>query len=464
MKKAIRHSGRSNQRRVAMATLVGTTVEWYDYFIYAMAAGLVFSSAFFEPVGQELGLLIAFASVGISFLFRPLGAFLAGHYGDRIGRRAMLVLTLVVMGGATTAVGLLPTYHDAGIIAPIILLCLRILQGLSAGGEWGGAVLMAVEHAPKDRRGRAGAFPQLGAPLGLVMASAMMALMSGVIAPGDAFVEWGWRIPFLFSFVLIILGYIIRRAVDESPVFQEIAEHKQQSSVPVVELFRKHSRLVVIAALVFAACNAAGYMATGGFIQSYAVSNVGLDRTDVLNAVTYGAVIWAAATYLTAIASDRFGRIRVYQIGHVVLAVTIFPLFWLLNTGEISMFYVGLTFFALGLGGTYGAQAALYSEMFPASIRFSGVSISYALGSIVGGAFAPMIAAYLVQQTGTTTSVSFYLLALTAVSLVAVSLIRDRSGINLSINNEAEQAIGALVTDKRPIPATVKEAAVKERV
>ncbi|WP_196837211.1 MFS transporter [Zhihengliuella flava] len=440
-----------------MATLVGTTVEWYDYFIYAMAAGLVFSQAFFEPVGSELSLLISFASVGISFLFRPLGAFLAGHYGDKIGRRAMLVLTLVLMGGATTAVGLLPTYQEAGIIAPIILLLLRILQGLSAGGEWGGAVLMAVEHAPNNRRGRAGAFPQLGAPLGLVMASGMMALMSGVIAPGDAFAEWGWRIPFLFSFVLIILGYIVRRAVDESPVFQEIAEKKQQSSVPVITLFRKHAPLVIVAALVFAACNAAGYMATGGFIQNYAVESVGLDRTDVLNAVTYGAVIWAAATYVTAVASDRWGRVRVYQIGHVVLALTIFPLFWLLNTGQIEMFYLGLTLFALGLGGTYGPQAALYSEMFPASIRFSGVSISYAIGSIIGGAFAPTIAAFLVQQTGTTTSVSFYLLALTVVSLVAVSLIRDRSGLNLSINNEAEQAVGALVTDKRPIPAPVKE-------
>ncbi|MBG6085082.1 MFS family permease [Zhihengliuella flava] len=457
MKTQKHHSEKANQRRVAMATLVGTTVEWYDYFIYAMAAGLVFSQAFFEPVGSELSLLISFASVGISFLFRPLGAFLAGHYGDKIGRRAMLVLTLVLMGGATTAVGLLPTYQEAGIIAPIILLLLRILQGLSAGGEWGGAVLMAVEHAPNNRRGRAGAFPQLGAPLGLVMASGMMALMSGVIAPGDAFAEWGWRIPFLFSFVLIILGYIVRRAVDESPVFQEIAEKKQQSSVPVITLFRKHAPLVIVAALVFAACNAAGYMATGGFIQNYAVESVGLDRTDVLNAVTYGAVIWAAATYVTAVASDRWGRVRVYQIGHVVLALTIFPLFWLLNTGQIEMFYLGLTLFALGLGGTYGPQAALYSEMFPASIRFSGVSISYAIGSIIGGAFAPTIAAFLVQQTGTTTSVSFYLLALTVVSLVAVSLIRDRSGLNLSINNEAEQAVGALVTDKRPIPAPVKE-------
>ena len=196
------HSSKANQRRVAFATVIGTTVEWYDFFIYATAAGLVFAQLFFEPAGSSIGLLLSFASVGISFLFRPLGAFLAGHYGDKIGRRAMLVLTLILMGAATTLIGFLPTYATAGIIAPVMLLLLRILQGISAGGEWGGAVLMAVEHAPSDRRGRAGAFPQLGVPLGLLLASGVTALMTGVISPGAAFLEWGWRVPFLLSIVL----------------------------------------------------------------------------------------------------------------------------------------------------------------------------------------------------------------------------------------------------------------------
>ena len=213
----------ADRRRVVFATVVGTTVEWYDFFVYASAAGLVFGQLFFAPAGEQFAQILSFITVGISFLFRPLGAFLAGHLGDKYGRRLVLMLTLILMGAATTLVGVLPTYAAIGIAAPILLILLRVLQGISAGGEWGGAVLMAVEHAPAGRRGRLGAFPQIGVPIGLLLASGMLALMTGVISPGDAFLEWGWRIPFLLSFVLIIVGIIVRRAVDESPVFQEIA-------------------------------------------------------------------------------------------------------------------------------------------------------------------------------------------------------------------------------------------------
>ncbi|WP_395403458.1 MFS transporter [Arthrobacter sp. UC242_113] len=449
------HSSKTNQRRVALATVIGTTVEWYDFFIYATAAGLVFAQLFFEPAGASIGLLLSFASVGISFLFRPLGAFLAGHYGDRIGRRAMLVLTLVLMGSATTLIGFLPTYASAGVIAPVMLLMLRILQGISAGGEWGGAVLMAVEHAPRDHRGRAGAFPQLGVPLGLLLASGVTALMTGVVSPGAAFLEWGWRVPFLLSIVLIAVGYFVRRAVDESPVFQEIAAAKKQPRIPIVELFRRHGLLVIVAALIFAGNNAAGYMATGGFIPSYASSPaVGHGRTDVLVAIAYGAAVWLACTYLAGYLSDRIGRKRTYLVGFSAQLLACFPLFWLINTGSLPMLYLALTIFSFGLGLAYGPQAALYSEMFPASVRFSGVSISYALGAILGGAFAPTIATALVQATGGTEAVSLYLVGMTLVSLVAVSLVRDRSGMDLSIRNQAEQEVGALIFDRRTANAT----------
>jgi MFS family permease len=451
------HSSAANQRRVAFATIIGTTIEWYDFFIYATAAGLVFAQLFFEPAGSQIGLLLAFASVGISFLFRPLGAFLAGHYGDKIGRRWMLVITLMLMGASTTLIGVLPSYETVGVMAPIMLLLLRILQGISAGGEWGGAVLMAVEHAPADRRGRAGAFPQLGVPLGMLLASGITAIMTGWISPGQAFIEWGWRVPFLLSIVLIAVGYLVRRSVDESPVFQEIAEKKQQTKVPVVELFRKHWLLVILAALVFAGNNAAGYMATGGFIPSYATGPaVGLERTDVLLAITFAAALWFFWTAMAGRLADKIGRRNTYLIGFSAQLLTVFPLFWLINTGSLAMLYVALALFTVGLGLGYGPQAAWYSEIFPASVRFSGVSIAYALGAILGGAFAPTIAQALVQATGGATAVSVYLLGMTVVSMLAVLCLRDRPGIDLSINNQAEQEVGATVFDKRQ-PVSAKD-------
>ncbi|MEV7135771.1 MFS transporter [Arthrobacter sp. NPDC093128] len=439
------------RRRVAFATIIGTTIEWYDFFIYANAAGLVFAKLFFEPAGSDIGILISFASIGLSFLFRPLGAFLAGHFGDKLGRRAMLVFTLILMGAATTLIGVLPTYETAGIIAPVLLLLLRILQGISAGGEWGGAVLMAVEHAPRGKRGLYGAFPQLGVPLGMLLASGVLALMSGVVSPGAAFVEWGWRIPFLLSFVLIIVGSVVRRSVDESPVFEEIAQKKQQTRVPIVELFRKHWLLVIIAALVFAGNNASGYMTTGGYILNYSTNPKGLamDRTEVLLAVTASAVFWFISTLAAGILADSIGRKKTYLIGYASLIVTVFPLFWLINTGNVWAMVLGLAMLTVGLGLTYGPQAALYSELFPASVRFSGVAISYALGSILGGAFAPTIATALVQATGTTTSVSAYLLVVALVSTGAVLVIRERKGIDLGIENQAEQEVGGTIFDKR---------------
>jgi MFS family permease len=441
-----------DRRRVAFATIIGTTVEWYDFFIYASAAGLVFAQLFFEPAGAQISVLISFASVGLSFLFRPLGAFLAGHYGDRIGRRSMLVLTLLLMGGATTLIGVLPTFENAGLLAPVLLLLLRIIQGISAGGEWGGAVLMSVEHAPAAKRGRYGSFPQLGVPLGMLLASGMMALMTGVISPGEAFLAWGWRIPFLLSIVLIVVGYIVRLSVNESPVFQEISAKKQQTRLPIVELFKKHWLLVILAALVFAGNNAAGYMTTGGFILNYSTNPngpLGMDRTEVLLAVTGSAALWFLFTLISGFMADAIGRKNTYLIGFGCLGLTVFPLFWLINTGNIWVLFIGLALFTVGLGLTYGPQAAWYSEIFPASIRFSGVSISYALGSIIGGAFAPTIAQALVQATGTTAAVSAYLLVMILIAVVAALILRDRPGIDLSINNQAEQEVGATIFDSR---------------
>ncbi len=434
-----------DRRRVVFATVIGTTVEWYDFFIYATAVGLVFGQLFFAPLGADSA-LVAFATVGVSFLFRPLGAFLAGHLGDKYGRKPVLMWTLILMGISTALIGLLPTYESIGIVAPIILVLLRILQGISAGGEWGGAVLMAVEHAPRSRRGAFGAAPQIGVPLGLLLASGVMALMA-MLAPGDQFQQWGWRVPFLLSVVLIFVGYYVRRRVEESPVFAELAERKEETRMPIVQLFRKHILLVIIAALVFAGNNAVGYMTTGGYIQGYATNPEGplkLDRGPVLWAVAGSALTWLLTTLLAGFVSDRIGRRTTYIIGWILQLGGVAALFPLVNTGNIWLLFLGLATLTIGLGFTYGPQAAMYTELYPASIRFSGVSISYALGAILGGAFAPLIAAALVKATGGTGAVTVYLAVMTLVGLAATLLLRDRTGIPLGPDHEAEQSVSPI--------------------
>ena len=445
----------AEQRRVVAGTVIGTSIEWYDFFLYASAAGLVFGQLFFEPMGPQAALLVSFASVGLSFLFRPLGAFLAGHFGDKIGRKAFLMVTLIGMGAATALIGLLPTYDSIGVAAPILLIVLRILQGVSAGGEWGGAVLMSVEHAPVDKRGIYGSSPQIGVPLGLLMASGMLALMSA-IAPGEAFLEWGWRVPFLLSVVLIGVGYFIRHGVQESPVFAEIAQRKEQTGAPIVKLIGSHLLLVLIAALVFAGNNAVGYMTTGGFIQNYSTDPdgaIGLERGPVLLAVTGSAVVWLVFTLVAGWLSDRIGRRTSYIVGWCAQLIGVATLFPLVDTGQIGLVFAALAILCVGLGLTYGQQSAMYTELFPASVRFSGVSITYAIGAILGGAFAPTIATALLQATGSTLSITAYLAVMTVIGLAATLLLRDRTGIPLGPDHEEEQSVSPIYGSRKRVSA-----------
>ncbi|PRQ12246.1 MFS transporter [Corynebacterium sp. 13CS0277] len=460
---AVAHVDRE-QRQVAAATIVGTAIEWYDYFVYAIAAGLVFKTIMFASDSPGLATILSFVSVGLSFLFRPLGAFLAGHFGDKVGRRKVLMITLIAMGAATALIGLLPTYEQIGLWAPALLIVLRIIQGISAGGEWGGAVLMAVEHAPSGRRGLFGASPQIGVPLGLLLASGVLQLMS-TIAPGDAFLTWGWRVPFLLSVVLIIIGFIIRHGVEESPVFAEMEQRAETATAPVVVLFRRHLPLVIIAALIFAGNNAVGYMTTGGYIQNYATDPdgpVGLARGQVLGAVTWSAVSWLIFTLFAGWLSDYIGRRTTYIIGFIFQILGAIALFPLVNTADPRKLLLALVFLTFGLGMTYGPQSALYAELFPASIRFSGVSISYAIGAIVGGAFSPTIAAFIVEKTGSTQNVTYYLVAMSVIGLLATLAVRDRSGIPLGLDHEAEQAanplrFGSARTSASPAAAAAAE-------
>ena len=385
--------------------------------------------------------------MGLSFLFRPLGAFLAGHYADRLGRRVVLMVTLFTMGAATALIGLLPTFDTIGVWAPVLLIFFRILQGISAGGEWGSAVLLAVEHAPDNKRGMFGAGPQVGVPAGLLLSSGALAIMN-IIAPGDAFLEWGWRVPFLFSIVLVLVGFYIRRGVDESPVFTEIAERQEAAPEnPVGRLFRSHWKLVLTGALVFAGNGTVGYMTTGGYIQNYATNPDGLamDRGAILAAVTISAASWMLFTLIAGVVSDHLGRRNTYILGFTIQAIGAATLFPLVNTGNMIYITGALIFLTIGLGFTYGQQSAMYAELFPASIRGSGVSITYAIGSILGGAFAPTIAAALVTATGTTFAVSAYLVGATAVGLIAVLMLKDRTGIPLGPDHEEEQSTGHFV-------------------
>jgi len=428
------------QKRVLGATLVGTTVEWYDFFIYANAAAIIFASQYFAPVGDQnpqLAQLLSYASIGISFLFRPLGAVIAGWIGDRYGRRMVLMLTLGLMGAATTLIGLLPTYATVGIWAPIMLILLRIVQGVSAGGEWGGAALMAVEHAPTPRRGLFGAYPQIGVPLGMLLASGILGLFS-LLLTDEQFQAWGWRVPFLFSFVLIFIGYYIRQKVAETPVFQALQKNAAQARTPLRQLFQDDWKTVLKAALAFAGNNAAGYMVTGGFVLGYVTTTHGVSQSQMLLLVSVAAACWIVTTLFGGMISDRIGRRPTYLVGFGFQLVWAIPMFLMIGTGNMWLIIVAVLVFTIPIGLSYGPQSAMYSEMFPSRTRLSGVSISYAIGAILGGAFAPTIAQYLVDSTGWIGSVGVYLVIMAIISGSAILTIREPRGAPLTPAQEEE--------------------------
>ena len=429
---------KKEDRRVAIGTLVGTAVEWYDFFIYANAAAIIFAPLFFDPFvqgsGEIAGRLISFATVGISFFFRPLGAAIAGHYGDKLGRKAMLVATLMLMGTATFVIGLLPTYAAAGVVAPIALLILRILQGLAAGGEWGGAALMAVEHAPVKKRGLFGGFPQIGVPLGMLLATLVLTVTS-MATTEEQFLSWGWRVPFLFSLALIGIGTWIRLGVAESPVMEEIREadeEDEQVRLPIIDMFKTAWKPLIQGALVFAGNGVAGYMITGGFILSYATQDRGLDRDTILNFISITALMWIVTTIISAWLSDKIGRKPTYLIGFVVQLGWVWVLFNFLQNGTMSQLLLGMVIWSIPIGFTYGPQAAMFAEMFPAKIRYSGAGLAYAFGAILGGAFAPLIGTYLVSKTGSTMSVAIYITIVTIIGAIALLTIPNSTGRDLS--------------------------------
>ncbi|MGH3653326.1 MFS transporter [Glutamicibacter sp.] len=430
------------ERRVLAGTLVGTTIEWYDFFIFAQLTATLLTPLFLEPLGQSnpgVAQILSFAMIGISFFFRPLGAVVAGHLGDRYGRKRILVLTLILMGVATAAIGLLPTYASIGVAAPILLVLLRVIQGFSAGGEWGGAALMAVEHAPKNRRGYFGAYPQIGVPIGMILATGLLYILRVAMSP-EAFAAWGWRIPFLLSIALIFVGYMIRRAVEESPVFKQLAQRKASEHTPLRELMTGHTKQVLQAALIFISNNAAGYLVIAFFI-SYTTKVLGMPVAPILLATTIGSVGWLIFTLVGGWLSDKIGRRNTFVIGYALVFVWMIPMFLMVDTGNIVLYTIAIFVLTVGLGLSYGPQSAMYAEMFPAQIRYSGISIGYAIGAILGGAFAATVAQILLETTGASISIAIYIMVLTVISVAAVLWVGETRGRNLHLEEvEGEQA------------------------
>ena len=413
----------SQIRRVAVTSAIGTTIEWYDFFIYATAAALVFSGQFFSTLSPASGTLAAFATLGVGLVARPLGGIVWGHFGDLVGRKAMLVASLLLMGVATVGVGLLPTYAQIGVAAPVLLVVLRLLQGLSAGGEWGGAALMSVEHAPPGRRGRYGSFPQIGVPAGLILAQLVFLVVSNLVTP-EQFQAWGWRIPFLLSIVLVVVGLVIRLRVEESPVFAQLRAQRTRSRAPIVEVFRSRPRELVLASLSFVANNAIGYVFLA-YLLSYGTQVLEVPRNLMILVVIVGSVSWLVSIVGAAIWSDRIGRKPVYLTGSVLLVLWPVPFFLLIDTRAVTLMIISVIVLTVALGLSYGPQSALFAEMFEARYRYSGASFSYAVGAVLGGGFAPLIAAALQSGFGTSMAVAGYMVGVAVLSLVAVLVIRE---------------------------------------
>jgi len=412
--------------RVAVASFIGTTVEFYDFLIYGTAAALVFPKLFFPQASPAAGILLSFATFGVGFIARPLGGIVFGHFGDRIGRKRMLVYSLVGMGVSTVLIGLLPSYAQIGLAAPVLLTVLRLCQGFAVGGEWGGATLMAVEHASADRRGFYGAFPQMGAPAGT--ASATLAFFLASQLPDAQFLAWGWRLPFLFSAVLIVIGLVIRLKLTESPEFSAVVQNSAVRRMPIVEAFRRHWRQIVLVAGAYLSQGVFAYICVA-YLVSYATTAAGIDRTAALLAVFVAALVAVAAYPAFGAWSHAVGRKRLFLVGVVLMAASVFPVFALIDTGSALLFGVALVLvFGLAMAPAAGVTGALFSLAFDADVRYSGVSIGYTLSQVVGSAFAPTIAAALYAATQSSDSIAWYLVAVSAISVVAGTLLpSDRS-------------------------------------
>ncbi|MGF9660468.1 MFS transporter [Arthrobacter crystallopoietes] len=433
---------RSALRRVAGASLAGNAIEYYDFSIYGLAAALVFPQLFFPDNDPFIATLATFGTLAVGYISRPLGAVVFGHFGDRIGRKPMLVITLLLMGVATLAIGMLPTFEQVGIWAAVMLTALRFLQGIAFGGEWGGAILMAFEYAPENRRGLFAAIPQVGPATGALLGNAVFLLVT--LMPENQLMAWGWRLPFLFSFVLVIVGMFIRLKIAESPEFQATKDQGRDVKVPIASVLRNNMRAVLLVA--------GGFLGFGAFsvvvmtyLVGYSQKDMGIPASTMLTFTMLSFAIQIPMILFSGHLSDKYGRRGLIIIGSVAAIVAIFFMFWAVSTAQPLL--VGVAY-AVGFGWLYticyGLQPALFADAFPAEVRFTGMSLGYQLANVVGSGFTPMIATWLLHSTGNLYAVPVFVAATLAISMICL--------VRLAVLAQARKSQEGLFDPRESVP------------
>ncbi|QYF84236.1 MHS family MFS transporter [Brevibacterium sp. PAMC21349] len=421
---------KKQMRRILVASLVGSSIEWFDYFLYGTVAALVFNQLFFVNEDPTIGLLLSYASFALAFFIRPFGGVIFSHIGDRIGRKKTLVLTLSLMGVATFGMGLLPTYQAVGIWAPILLITLRLVQGLGIGGEWGGALLLAVEYAPAEKRGLFGAIPQMGVTIGMLLGTVALSIMT--LLPENAFMTWGWRIPFIFSALLVFFGLWIRKGIDETPSFKKVKESGEVPKLPIVETLKNYWREVLIAVGAKVVETAPFYIFST-FVVSYATANLGFSRTATLTAVMIATIITTILIPIMGNLSDKIGRKKLFIGGTIGMALFAFPYFWLLQQKSVLLLIVATV---IGLGVIWAPITAvlgtMFSEIFDAKIRYTGITLGYQIGAALAGGTAPLVATALLNRFNNSyVPVALYIIFASVLSLAAIWAVKDRSNQKL---------------------------------
>jgi metabolite-proton symporter len=413
--------------RVAVASFVGTAIEFYDFYMYGTAAALVFGKVFFPSFSSTAGTLASFATFGVGFIARPIGAILLGHFGDRVGRKKTLVASLLMMGLSTVAVGLIPSYASIGVASPVLLVLARLIQGLGLGGEWGGAVLLATEYAPKGKRGLYSAFPQIGPAVGFILSSGLF-LVLGETLSADSFESWGWRVPFLVSMVLVAIGFFIRMRIAETPVFREAQRRaeteKARSKVPFLELLRRQPKVLALATVSFILAHTVFYTVTT-YALSYGTSVLGLNKNMLLIGTIVAAAVMGVGTPYFAVKSDAIGRRKVCLGATLAAAVWAFPMFWLLNTRQTVLVFIALCVGLLCFAFLYGPMGAYLPELFATRYRFSGASFAYSASGIVGGGVSPLLATKWQAMTGSSWPTSLWMTGIALLSFGCIWLLKE---------------------------------------